>query len=216
MPSRRKILKLGGSTAIAGVASGCSSFSTDEGTPTSNGVARLLNEEISISASIQSQSTSEHPALVEFTVENADAAELTILPKGSGQALEKLTNYKSGNGEFELVPYPVNPDHMARGAPLSESTGSDCWRMPADFSYAVEDMTFEVEVQPNDEYSKRHYLFYEGPRDTCLPSREYNMTTPMGVSNARGSEAQIHLLSQIEVSQSGQLSVTAHFELYAP
>ncbi|WP_209309582.1 hypothetical protein [Haloarcula amylovorans] len=234
-PSRRDVLaSLGGSIVITG----CSSPSSNEeipastgtqrsetptttkvqetGTPSSTKIEKLLNEKITISSTIQSQPSSSEPSIIEFTLSNETKTELTILPSGSGQALEKLRNYKYNAGEFEVIPYPVNPEHMGYGPPVSESAEkTDCWRLPADFSQMVEDSVFELSIQADETYSKRHYLFYEGPSDTCLPSHEYEMVTQLGVIRPTGTETEVRLHSQLTISESQQLTANSQFEFYS-
>ena len=199
---------------------GCTLSFTDEptttatttATPTPPGIQELLTEKIQISSTIQSQAAAEHPPIIEFTVTNDSQSELTITPSGSGQALEMLQRYTSDD-DSTLIPYPVDPEHMGLGPPVSESAETtDCWRLPDDFSIMVEDMVFELTIEAGEAYSKRHYLFYEGATDTCFPSNEYEMETTIKMTRPTGDETQIQLNSYITSSESQHLSATARFE----
>lgn len=167
--SRRNVLRAVGEVVPVGL-SGCLgdgiSGPTDTDTTRTVTLPRSL-EQLSFTAQVVRQSSSESPPLVETTLTNSGADTITI---GTGPTL--VFRVQKQLSEQTILLYP---DEGTGPNETPDQPTRDCWRYTDDHFF-VQDIQDQPQLKSGESLTARHHVYTVGTETPCLPSGEYTFS----------------------------------------
>lgn len=199
---RRTFLTVAGATSVAGLG-GCV-FSDGESPSPENTVSPTetsppSTEDLSFTASVLSQASTESPLSVGISLANTadEAVEL-----GYGPAL--LFTDDSGETEWAEA-IAIEPE--SRGANLSPSPEQNgkCWSVTSDANLEITSIQNTVSLDSGAELTETVSVYARPATDECYPSGRYRFADRMSFIR---TESEFEIVLQISIGAGGQIAAS--------
>lgn len=222
---RRRFLRA--SAAAAALLAGCTG--TDGGTETTDPATEQTStattaaettvepdpSAIGASAAVVSQASADSPPVAELELTNRSDRPVPVTPTGEGGLpMEYLGPlYGDGENDCRVIFFPTAPDHVSvRGGSLPDERRDGCWRFPRaegdDYvGVVVENLGFDVTVDPGETYARRHRIYYDGA-DACYPASTYEATTGLVLSEGMSGGPTFTLAYSLDASDPAALALS--------
>lgn len=171
------------------------------------------SSQISSSASVVSQQTTDHPPVIKLTIKNdGDEAVPVQSTDGGGYPLEFFPTVEGP--ESNLVLYPTEPTHWQffGGDELTDKQTDGCWRFATDDGaeprYGAQQMGETVTLSPGGTFSIRHEVYNEAGGGPCYPTGKYQSVHSLTLAEANENGPTVEFEYTVNIKDSGEIAVS--------
>lgn len=190
---------------------GQSGTSTSDGKQTKNasGLPSLNTEAVEGAANVARQPKSNHPAKVDLELTNVAESSLIVEPSSrGGHPFEFIEALQGPKGSATFFPVDTNGVNIIEGS-LPAERKDGCWRFDRDedAEIGVVSYAFERTLPPDETYSIRHRVYYDGPESVCFPEGTYDTSVGVEVGWKDGDESlEVTYDLSLEVDEQGNFT----------